>query len=229
MYLRDLTNTKGHTMDTTGCQWHPTDKNLMMTSGLDGALRLWDLRGEALFGNLINKHVLKIRPRTGQVNVRIGATCCCYSKDGKCMIGGATDGTIHIWFTHAHYSRADIILDSHPSPSSNSSLLTTGYVMSVKESPSHPGYLAARYENGILKVWKYSQKGKKETKEIHTFQEAKNVYEMANIEFRYDSFCVDLFAKLSSLVLMVHSSAVGHLWTHWNLIRHKKECFIFMI
>ena len=36
MYIRDLTNTKGHTMEVTGCQWHPSDKNVLMTSGLDG-------------------------------------------------------------------------------------------------------------------------------------------------------------------------------------------------
>lgn len=178
MYLRDMTNTKGHTMETTDCHWHPTDKNLLMTSGLDGTLRLWDLRGEALFGNLINKHVLKIRPKTGQANVRIGATCCAYSADGKCMVGGASDGTIHIWFTHSHYNRADIIIDCPSFTRSNVAL------MSVKESPSHPGYLASRYENGIIKLWKYSSKGKKEINELATFQEAKNVYEMSNIEFR---------------------------------------------
>ena len=28
MYLRDLTNTKGHTMEVTGVHWHPVEKNL---------------------------------------------------------------------------------------------------------------------------------------------------------------------------------------------------------
>jgi WD40 repeat protein len=179
MYLRDMTNTKGHTMETTGCQWHPIDKYLLMTSSLDGTLRLWDLRGEALFGNLINKSVLKLRPKNGQLTVRIGATCCSYTSDGKAMIGGAADGTIQIWFTHSHYNRADVFIDipsSSPSP--------VGYVMCVKESPMYPGYLAARYESGMLNVWNYSSKGKKEVKELQTFQGAKNVYQMANLDFR---------------------------------------------
>ncbi len=177
MYLRDLINTKGHTMETTGCQWHPTDKNLILTSGLDGALRIWDLRGEALFGNLMNKHVLKIRPKTGQTAVRIGATCCCYSKDGTRMIGGASDGTIHIWFTHAHYNRPDIVIDSpfRDFPQ---------YVMSVIESPSTRGLLATRYESGLIKVWTYQTTGKKEVRNISTYQPAKNVYPMANLEFK---------------------------------------------
>jgi WD40 repeat protein len=193
MYLRDLTNTKGHTMETTGCQWHPTDKQLLLTCSLDGSLRLWDLRGEALFGNLINKHVLKIRPKNGQLTVRIGATCCSYTRDGKTMVGGAADGTIHIWFTHSSYSRADIIIDS---PSASVSPLSSrpssrssdgaggGYVMSVVESPTQPGLLGARYENGLINVWKYSTKGKREVAGLQTFRGAKNVYQMANVDFR---------------------------------------------
>jgi WD repeat-containing protein 70 len=80
MYLRDLSNTKGHTMEVSCASWHPENKNIIMTAGLDGALRIWDLTGEALFGNLINKHVLKIRSATGQN--RVGASSCCYTKDG---------------------------------------------------------------------------------------------------------------------------------------------------
>lgn len=177
MYLRDLSNTKGHTMETTGCQWHPTDKNFILTSGLDGALRIWDLRGEALFGNLINKHVLKIKPKSGQNTSRLGATSCCYSRDGTKAIGGASDGTIHIWFTHSHYNKADIIIDN---PFQNNSF----FVMSVVESPIQEGLLGVRYENGLIVLWSYETK-KKEVKRLKTFNEANNVYQMSNLEFRY--------------------------------------------
>lgn len=67
-------------MEVTGVQWHPSDKNTVLTSGLDGSLRVWDLLGEAHFGHLINKHVLKVRAATGQG--RLGATACCYSPNG---------------------------------------------------------------------------------------------------------------------------------------------------
>ena len=177
MYLRDLSNTKGHTMETTGCQWHPTDKNFILTSGLDGSLRIWDLRGEALFGNLINKHVLKIRPKTGQITVRLGATCCCYSRDGSRAIAGVSDGTIHIWFTHSHYNKADIIID-------NPFDINSIFVMSLIESPTQNGLLAARYENGLIQVWKYQTTGKKEVQQLKLFNEASNVYQMANLDFR---------------------------------------------
>lgn len=44
-------------MEVTGVQWHPIDKNTVLTSSLDGSVRIWDLLGESTFGNLCSKHV----------------------------------------------------------------------------------------------------------------------------------------------------------------------------
>ena len=68
-------------MEVTGVAWHPIDKNTVLTSSLDGSLRVWDLLGESTFGNLCSKHVLKIRGVTGQN--RVGATSCCYTPNGE--------------------------------------------------------------------------------------------------------------------------------------------------
>jgi WD40 repeat protein len=73
--------TQGHTMEVTGAQWHPSEKGILLTSSMDGSLRIWDLAGEANFGNLCNKHVLKVRGKSGQP--RVGARCCTYSLDGQ--------------------------------------------------------------------------------------------------------------------------------------------------
>ena len=48
-------------MEVTGVAWHPADKNIVLTSSLDGSVRVWDLTGETTLGNLCSKHVLKIR------------------------------------------------------------------------------------------------------------------------------------------------------------------------
>jgi WD40 repeat protein len=56
----------------------------------------------------VNKYVLKINSKNGQA--RIGATCCCFSSDGNKMIGGAADGSIHIWNVRKVYSRPDIVI-----------------------------------------------------------------------------------------------------------------------
>ena len=70
-------------MEVTGAQWHPVEKMILLTSSLDGTLRIWDLKGEANFGNLCNKSVLKIRGKSGQP--RVGARCCAYSLDGNLL------------------------------------------------------------------------------------------------------------------------------------------------
>ena len=51
---------QGHTMEVTGVAWHPIDKNTVLTSSLDGSVRIWDLLGESTFGNLCSKHVSSI-------------------------------------------------------------------------------------------------------------------------------------------------------------------------
>ena len=94
MYLRDLSNTKGHTMEVTGVQWHPTEKEIVLTCSLDGTLRVWDLLGETTFGTLVNKYVLKVRGLNGAN--RLGLNSCCYSPSGTRMIGGAADGSVHV-------------------------------------------------------------------------------------------------------------------------------------
>ncbi len=67
-------------MEVMGVQWHPSEKNTILSASLDGSLRLWDLLGEAHFGALVSKHVLKLRAISGQG--RLGATACCFSPSG---------------------------------------------------------------------------------------------------------------------------------------------------
>lgn len=180
MYLRDLSNTKGHTMEVTGAQWHPKDKNYLLTSSLDGSLRIWDLRGEANFGNLCNKHVLKVRNKPGQP--RVGARCCAYSNDGDQMFGGATDGTIHIWNTKKHYNRADYIIE-HANVHSISSP-----VSSIVPSPCNNQHYASRGEDGTLRLWDISKRvsSAKKPRVLKTFSKVDNVYPTANTAFSPD-------------------------------------------
>ena len=43
MYIRDLKNTKGHISGLTGGQWHPKEKQTILTSSEDGSIRIWDV------------------------------------------------------------------------------------------------------------------------------------------------------------------------------------------
>ena len=95
-------------MEVTCVIWHPKEKNVVMTGSLDGTLRIWDLEGARALGLLVNKHVLKIQSKNGQN--RIGATSCCFTPEGDKMIGGAADGSVHIWKQKKIYARPDLTI-----------------------------------------------------------------------------------------------------------------------
>jgi hypothetical protein len=173
MYLRDLSNTKGHTMEVTGVAWHPSEKNMVMTSSLDGSIRLWDLLGEAAFGNLQNKHVLKIRGLTGQS--RVGCTACCYSLDGSRMIGGAADGSIQMWTTRKVYSRPDVII--RPGHGENVS------VVCVVLHPTEAHILASRGSDGVIMLWDLRRP---KAPAYRKFVDIPNIYPTANLDFSPD-------------------------------------------
>jgi WD40 repeat protein len=61
-YLADMANTKGHTMICTGAQWHPSLKNVVMTSSMDGTVRIWDLEGPLALDKLVCKKVCAALP-----------------------------------------------------------------------------------------------------------------------------------------------------------------------
>ncbi len=62
----------------------------MLTSSLDGSVRIWDLKGEALFGELINEHVLRLRAGGSKA----GARCVAISPNGRTIAAGAVDGSV---------------------------------------------------------------------------------------------------------------------------------------
>lgn len=171
MYIRDLVHTKGHTMEVTGVSWHPSDKNLIISSSLDGSVRIWDLLGEAHFGNLISKHVLKLRGATGQG--RLGATCCCYSPNGMKVFAGAADGSIQIWNEKKIYSRADYtVRPAH---------LSTAQVCSIVVSPDN-AHFASRGSDDVVYVWDTLRPQKPKLK----LGNLPNNYPTANVDFSPD-------------------------------------------
>jgi WD40 repeat protein len=93
------------------------------------------------------------------------------------MIGGATDGSIHIWNTHKHYSRADIVISSANAYEPNTQ------VTCVRPSPVERGTFASRSEDGTLRLWDI----RSPKAPVKTFARAHNIYPSANVDFRYYS------------------------------------------
>eukprot|EP00607_Mallomonas_marina_P001345 CAMPEP_0182438536 /NCGR_PEP_ID=MMETSP1167-20130531/85832_1 /TAXON_ID=2988 /ORGANISM="Mallomonas Sp, Strain CCMP3275" /LENGTH=650 /DNA_ID=CAMNT_0024631947 /DNA_START=87 /DNA_END=2039 /DNA_ORIENTATION=- len=195
MYLRDLANIKGHIMEVTGVQWHPSLSLSLLTSSLDGSLRIWNLEGEALFGNLKSEHVLKIKGKTGQM--RVGATSCCYSPDGTMVVGGGADGSIQFWRVREKgrekksLSQPDVIQrDAHPSLSLSLSSVTC---VVVSESGK---ILASRGKDGSVRLWDFSPFLKPSLSRslslslLRVFSNLPNVYDTANLDFSPDESLV---------------------------------------
>ena len=87
MYIMDQRLTKGHSTAVTSGWWHPCDRNTLLTSGIDGTLRIWDVNSPA-------KNLSVLKPRGIMRGVGVSATA--FSRDGKLIAAGLTDGSIHL-------------------------------------------------------------------------------------------------------------------------------------
>ncbi len=211
MYLRDLSNTKGHTMEVTHVVWHPTDKNLILTSSLDGTLRIWNLLGEATFGMLINQTVLKMKSlhNANLITHRIAVTTCAYApKAGEYVIGGTSLGNLQLWFTHKrtyNANKPDIIFSS-PFGTSSGAGEETRSVQHIAISYDN-SILAARYDCGMIYLWNMS----KITSAVNVtvastwlpvgrIDGVYNIYSMANVTFSPDNRFVACAASSTAAI-----------------------------
>jgi len=187
MYIRDMTHTKGHVMEVTGVCWHPSDKNVIATSSLDGTVRVWDLEGEAAFGKLTSKSVLKIKSKTS--SARIGATCVCFSGDGTKVGGGAADGSIQLWtYKKVFSTRADMVFKSSSSGSSTALRgHDDGVVITSIAIAKNNNLLASRGTDGKIILWNLKNINNNQTTPLRVFSDVLNVYPTANVEFSPDS------------------------------------------
>jgi WD repeat-containing protein 70 len=179
-------------MEVTSVAWHPKEKNIVLSCGLDGTIRIWDLLGECLFKNLVNKHVLRIVSKNGQV--RIGATCCCYTPDGNKIIGGAADGSIHIWSVRKQYSRPDIVI--RPSCYTINTKVRgvqeiadsiKGYAVTSITVSSDSRLLVSRNEDGIIRLWDLRRSQSQIETPLMEITGVHNIYPAANVDFSPDN------------------------------------------
>ena len=89
MYIHDTAQTKGHIAAVCTAKWHPTDKHVCMTAGVDSTVRLWDI-------NTCTKKqvtVIKTKDARGQKTVPSAA---CYSPKGDLVVA-CNDGAIKVY------------------------------------------------------------------------------------------------------------------------------------
>lgn len=164
MYIRDLKNTKGHISGLTCGEWHPREKQTILTSSEDGSLRIWDVTD---FKS--QKQVIKPKPsRPGRVPV----TTCTWDCEGKRIAGGIGDGSLQIWNIKSGWgSRPDIYIEKGHDDE------ITGLKFSMDG-----GILLSRSTDGSLKVWDMRQA----KKPLQVFEELPNNYPQTNVAFSPD-------------------------------------------
>lgn len=107
VYMRDLKNTRGHISGCTGGQWHPIDRDTVVTCSDDGSLRIWNVLRSSSSSRGSVEQVMVVKPTLARPG-RVAVTCCAYSTDGHILGAGLMDGTIQLWDVRKRGSNASI-------------------------------------------------------------------------------------------------------------------------
>ncbi|KAK1397953.1 WD repeat-containing protein 70 [Heracleum sosnowskyi] len=164
MYIRDLKNTKGHISGLTCGEWHPKDRETILTSSEDGSLRIWDV-------NEFKTQKQVIKPRLSKPG-RVPVTTCTWNRDGKCIAGGIGDGSIQIWNIKPGWgSRPDIYVAAAHSDD----------ITCLKFSSDGKTLLSRSFDCS-LKVWDLRQM----KEPVRVLEDLPNNYPQCNIAFSPD-------------------------------------------
>ena len=114
VYLADVSKTMGHTAAITAVDWHPLERDLVLTTSMDGTARLWNLAsGKLQFEKLTCDKVMTAKKSSNQ-NVprggggrgmagggvggqRTAVTSVCFHPGGRFVALGTACGSIQIW------------------------------------------------------------------------------------------------------------------------------------
>jgi len=123
MYVVDQSKTTGHTAAVTGVEWHPLERDIVLTSSIDGSARLWNLKGKTQFQMLVCDKVFQPKSERGQ---RTGVNCVAFHPGGREFAVGTSCGSIQIWNTSRVSGRPErTVFDVHGSMKPVSSLVYT--------------------------------------------------------------------------------------------------------
>ncbi|RLN96911.1 hypothetical protein BBJ28_00003373, partial [Nothophytophthora sp. Chile5] len=178
MYVVDMANTNGHTHTVTGGQWHPTLRDQMITSSLDGTVRLWGLGGKQTFKKLINTSVFKFKSRRGR---RCGVTACRFNLDGSLIAGATMDGQIQCIDPRKAYAGAALtIRDAHADGGGDVG------VSSLRFSPDGK-YMASRScSDDTVKIWDL----RKPKQSVKVFTGVEGVFGTCNLAFNHNGTAI---------------------------------------
>lgn len=94
MYVTDQSKTLGHTAAVAAVDWHPFERNTVLTASADGSVRLWNLLGRTQFKKLVCDKVFTIKNMKGQ---RTTVTSLCFHPSGREFAVGTSCASVQIW------------------------------------------------------------------------------------------------------------------------------------
>ncbi len=102
--MTDQARTVGHTAAVTSVDWHPFQRDVVLTSSLDGSARLWDLNGKTQFQMLVCDKVYQAKNERGQ---RTAVTAVTFHPGGREFALGTSCDSIQIWNSSKVGARPD--------------------------------------------------------------------------------------------------------------------------
>lgn len=178
MYVMDMANTNGHTHAVTGGAWHPTQRDQMITSSLDGTVRVWSLGGKQTFKKLINTTVLKFKSKRGR---RCAVTTCRFNLDGTLIAGGTMDGQIQCVDPRKAYAGASLtIRDAHAEGSGDLG------ISCVRFSPDSRLVASRSCSDDTVKIWDL----RRANQPVKVFAGVEGVFGTSNVAFNASGTCV---------------------------------------
>ncbi|PFH33482.1 WD domain, G-beta repeat-containing protein [Besnoitia besnoiti] len=122
MYVRDVAQTKGHTHKVLDCHFHPVEKHLFVSCGLDASVRLWDVNAP-LYGMLQTlPHIacMKAVDRRGLNSSATHCASCMYTPTkGNAVVVGCADGSLQMWGnlgSRKSFGRPDAVVRDYLAP-----------------------------------------------------------------------------------------------------------------
>lgn len=178
MYVMDMAHTHGHTHAVTSGMWHPSLRDTMISSSLDGTVRVWNLGGKQTFKKLMNTTVLKFKSKRGR---RCAVTTCRYNRDGTLVAGGTMDGQIQCYDPRKTYAGAALtIRDAHAEGSGDLG------ISSIRFSPDGRLVASRACSDDMVKIWDV----RKATAPLKTFSGIEGVFMTANVAFNAAGTCL---------------------------------------
>lgn len=138
-FLLDMNNTNGHVQEVTSVSWNPKNRDVLLTSSLDGTVRLWNP------ATLNTRQTNVIKAPNNTPRQRAAITTATWNCDGSMFAAGVKlDGSILLWKHTGNYRIPSVQIKKAHAPNAE----ITSICFSRDEKS-----LLSRAKDDTLKLW----------------------------------------------------------------------------